>query len=37
MGLDGKDTGDEEVEELKAVVEDGSLMGMWKSWDDGRT
>ena len=37
MGLDGKDTGDEEVKELKAVVKDGSPMGRWKSWDDGGT
>ena len=37
MGLDGKDTADDEVKELKALVKDRSPMGMWKSWDDGGT
>ena len=37
MGLDGKDTADDEVKELKALVKDRSPIGMWKSWDDGGT
>lgn len=35
--MDGKDTGDEEVKELKATVTDGSPMRIWISCDDGRT